>query len=109
MQWLRLLMRRAHRGRRRPNSGADPMPEPKPAWQPGDLVRFDQGKTDIARLVAPVAGGWRAVKCRGGYTFVYDRRWGERAFRHPSSSDIEVWTSSANHRRPLDRDSDRRA
>lgn len=39
-------------------------------FKKGDIIRYSDGCSALARLDAPHAGGWHAVHCLGGYVFV---------------------------------------
>lgn len=52
-------------------------------FKKGDIVKYDDGHTALARLETPHAGGWHASQCLGGSLFV-------SRFRHATPEEIEV-------------------
>lgn len=55
----------------------------------GDLVRYSTGRTAIARLESPHAGGWHATHCLGGIVYVTDNQ-----LRHATELDLQVARTS---------------
>lgn len=62
----------------------------------GDLVRYGGGSTALARLIEPHAGGWHALQCLGGVTFVSEGYSGE--MQRATVEDLETWREMAGHR-----------
>lgn len=69
-------------------------------WQPkiGDLVRYGDGPTALARLLSEHAGGWHAEQCMGGIRFVHDNGWSHRITK-PTLEDHEMWLKQEHWRK----------
>lgn len=59
--------------------GTEPIPE-------GTVVRYEGGSTALAMIRAPHAGGYHALQCMGGLTFVVHYKCIE-----PSYEDLLMW------------------
>ncbi len=70
--------------------------------QLGDLVRYNDGKTALAVLDSPHAGGYHAKQCMGGITFISNHGWPNKFYR-PTQEDLATWLECAKSRREATR------
>lgn len=61
----------------------------KPGFKKGDIIRYSDGCTALAKLDEPHAGGWHAVHCLGGYIFVSESY--PRPMRRASEEDCAAF------------------
>lgn len=66
---------------------------PNSPFVAGDIVRYGDGITALARLHAPHAGGWHGDQCMGGSTFIGGRMY------HATAEDFEIWNAQAQWRK----------
>ncbi|WP_153135140.1 dATP/dGTP pyrophosphohydrolase domain-containing protein [Paraburkholderia agricolaris] len=59
----------------------------------GDIVRYENGSTALARLISPHAGGWHGYQCMRATTFL------SKCYR-PSAKGLRMWDECAKWRKP---------
>lgn len=64
-------------------------------FKQGELVRYGDGSTALARLLSPHAGGWHGQQCMGGITYINTT---SRHVVHASEEDKKKWAECAHWR-----------